>query len=74
MPFITKFDEIRKTDKTWKSKSDLEKQDKYVDTALVVSRIVLYYISYYGRVAKPKIVRSCISILIITITFLPNFI
>ena len=54
MSFTTKCDEIRKTDKTWKTKSDLEKQDKYVDTALMVSRIVLFCISYYGRVTNSK--------------------
>ena len=36
--YYSKFDEIRKTDKAWKSKSDSEKQEKYVDTALMVSR------------------------------------
>ena len=46
MFFTTKFDEIRKTDKTWKTKSDLEKQDKYVDTALMVSIIFFPRVSH----------------------------
>ena len=31
-----KYDEMRKADKSWKTRSETEKQDKYVDTALVV--------------------------------------
>ena len=30
------FDEMRKADKGWKGKSEADKQDKYVDTALLV--------------------------------------
>merc|ERR1711881_625236 len=34
------FDEIRKSDKLWKTRSDNDKQEKYVDTALMVMKPV----------------------------------
>ena len=53
---LLKFDEIRKADKSWKTRSDSEKQDQYVDTALMVSKKSINN-DYRKRQDKPWCVR-----------------